>query len=262
MNPATYKITKGNLILDKRFNSYIGKIIRRHFKSLLAHSVDQKIDNASYLIIRNYRYNKQTSYDRTENSFAKAVSDNLPLKLPVSSLKGPSDPPEGCTDCDSGPGGCEESGPDDPSLTCRFCASTIIEENQSLTSQDISSLLPLSEAYDFRDNFLVQYQIGQIYTDYYYEISYLMNALNTININNIDDHIDLGIEMYSIADKLQYGNATDIIITNQFKLKADQMISYYSTVTSNQDFIQILNRISSDLAHFVGMTRQQVLNEI
>ena len=241
---------------DTRFSGYMNKFISRSFKQLLDVSITEKNNYPSYLVIRNEKYFESgySAFVDNHESFNLKIINHLPLEsaIPIENE---------CEQdgCQEDTGGCEEDVIGES--ICRFCAVSTFND-QNYTHHELEQTFPTRTAYDFRDNFLSNYEKGNDYIDYYYEISYVISAINSINSENIIAHIDLATEIYDIAQKLQYGNDNEIIISNDFKLDADQMIQYYAGLTTNQDFINILDEISTDLAHFEGKTRLEVLNEL
>ena len=92
------------------------------------------------------------------------------------------------------------------------------------------------EAYDFRDDFLMDKQLGQKYISYYYAISdfILTEDLDLSLVTKIIDgmpSVDL-----AIAKLLSTNSENEIIIDNQFKSDIDEILDILKSKSTNNDF--------------------------
>lgn len=138
----------------------------------------------------------------------------------------------------------------------------IIDSSNVYDLLDESDSVSSSEAYGFRDDFMLNYSIGRKYIEYYYKISEVMHVNNTLDFSNLWDHINLMIKTYRVSRKLANGNSSDIIVDDEYRNLGLSMIQAYRTITTNQEFRTLLTDIENDLNYFHGKTRAQVLSLI
>lgn len=122
--------------------------------------------------------------------------------------------------------------------------------------------LDFSKAYDFRDNFLNKHEKAKIYAVYYYKLSYVIVGLSLINKNTFDQTVEMTKRCYALAERIQYGNDNEIIITPELKDYFDAILDDYKSKSSNIEFKQILNKLKSDLNQFKNKTRAQLVNAL
>lgn len=125
-----------------------------------------------------------------------------------------------------------------------------------------SQFLSTDSAHNFRDNFMRNYLIGEKYINYYYKLSNFSELYTVINVNTAYDWYLFSKEVYSIADKIQFASSNEIIITQDFKNKAQMKINQYKALNSDSELQSILTNIELDLNNFLGKTKQQILSEI
>jgi hypothetical protein len=122
--------------------------------------------------------------------------------------------------------------------------------------------LSLNRAYSFRNNFMSSYSIGTKYKGYYNTLSETGKVYNVVKYSTLSDWFIFTQKVYSIADKLQNGNNSDIIVDLDFKNSAISKINYFRTLNNTTKLHSILNDIENDLNYFYNKTRGQILSEI
>jgi hypothetical protein len=163
--------------------------------------------------------------------------------------------------CERSPGACNKINTKDG---IRYSCDECVKGNMRAYAQDNNISLNFDElpdafAYKFRDSFLVKYPLGRTYFNYYYKLSYVTRAYKPFTVSNILQNFNFAKGVYAVANKLQYGQPGDIIVSPTFRTDANAMIDYYKTLSNHQEYNQILNTIKSDLTRFEGKTRSEIL---
>lgn len=107
-----------------------------------------------------------------------------------------------------------------------------------------------------------KYTIGQKYIDYYYKLSNVGDIYDVVKLGNVYDWFTFTKKVFSVSNKLQYGNSSDIIVDSNFRTAAILKINEYRALNPNSEMQAILNDIEADLNNFLGKTRAQILTEI
>jgi hypothetical protein len=165
-----------------------------------------------------------------------------------------------CTYIDNSTNG-PNGGPSGPSsYVCIKNVCKVTNINDSI--QGVSPRLDEQAAYSFRDNFLLNYEIGQKYYSYYYYICYVASQfLRPKNVSLLDEY-NFALSTYAVANTLQYGSNSEIVITTIYKNEAFEMIDSYKTITANTYYSQIMDDIKNDLSVYENKTRAEILAEI
>lgn len=112
----------------------------------------------------------------------------------------------------------------------------------------------------FRDNFMMTSTVRRKYINYYYFLSEFLIYKNLITTTNFSQNLDLALKCYDLKNIILNGQNSDIVITNEFRSKALEVISYYRNSTSNKKILGIFSDIENDLSTFAGLTRMQLLS--
>ena len=247
-NPTTNTFTETaglNILVDNYTNL--------DFETLLKNNVSNTASVASYLfattdpeVLKGPVKNSEATYlSKAIIEFGYPLPDDAKCSRP----------------CERSPGACNKIVKDGTtSYSCDEC----VKGSMRSYAQDNSISLNFDEmpdafAYKFRDSFLVKYPLGRAYFNYYYKLSYVTRAYKPFTLANILQNFNFAKGVYAVADKLQYGQSGDIIVSSAFRSDANAMIDYYKTLSNHQEYNQILDIVKSDLVRFEGKTRAAVL---
>ncbi len=130
-------------------------------------------------------------------------------------------------------------------------------EKYFLTLPDNSGL-----QYDFRDDFMVNSEIGQMYINYYYTLSsYIDGNLSvSLALTTARRLAEFNNVMLVLLDENAFSNT--IVIDTTLKNKLIALIEDYRELSTDQEFNDILDVILSDLNNFSGKTRAEFLSMI
>jgi hypothetical protein len=224
------------------------------FETLLKNSVSSNATVASYLfattdpeVLKGPLKNSEATYlSKAIIEFGYPLPDDAKCARP----------------CNRSPGACNKGLDKDGNVvyTCDECVKGTMrayaqDNNISLNFDE----LPDAFAYKFRDSFLVNYPLGRAYFNYYYKLSYVTRAYKPFTISNMLQNFNFAKGVYAVANKLQYGQSGDIIVSPVFRTDANTMIDYYKTLSNHLEYNQILNTIKNDLTRFENKTRAEVL---
>lgn len=120
----------------------------------------------------------------------------------------------------------------------------------------------MNKAYSFRDNFLMLHAKGQKYTDYYYYLSYIFSELKLSEPISLADQFSFAEASLGVADILQSGDNSQLVITPEYKKQADNMINHYRKLTPNTYYQQVLDDISNDMNRYLNQSKAQVLTSL
>jgi|JI6StandDraft_1071083.scaffolds.fasta_scaffold32873_3 hypothetical protein len=112
----------------------------------------------------------------------------------------------------------------------------------------------------FRDNFMMTSTVRRKYINYYYFLSEFLLLKNLITTSNFNQNFDLALKCYELKNIILNGQNSDIVITNDFRSKALEVISYYRNSTTNEKILSIFSDIENDLSNFAGLTRIQLID--
>lgn len=112
-------------------------------------------------------------------------------------------------------------------------------------------------AYDFRDDFLRNSEIGQTYIDYYYELSGINN-----NLNYFYQKYDFAKETFIKANLLLYGDGSSIVIDHEYYLECKNFINLYKTFSLTFDQYLIVEQIEEDLDVYYLKSKDEIIDLI
>lgn len=163
--------------------------------------------------------------------------------------------------CGTDPYECKKdlSGPRCPGTDNTICTRNHLEYYVSLGSSDFPDL-PLEFAYNFRDNYMTQFPTLQKYIEYYARLSDFARSYKPFTSENLTDHLIFAEETYAAAGRLQNGNPETIVYSDDYVNAANELISYYKSLTTNLEYELIFDDIETDLAKYKGKTKQQIEN--
>jgi len=119
-----------------------------------------------------------------------------------------------------------------------------------------------NEAYDIRDNFLINSLKGQDYISHYYELGGYLFDNSLIDGSNIGAFVIFGHEVYTQTNVLRNGAPSDIVVTTSFKASC---MNYVNLIESSSPSILIQSRldmIKADLNAFENKTKSDVLAQL
>jgi len=185
---------------------------------------------------------------------ARKKANSLGCNSGVSTCNGPSDclcsmvpEPGGGMDC--GVFGCND-GP--------ICPERMINSKLDNTKKFNSN-----KTYSFRDDFLKNYDKGNLYISYYYSLGEELNRINYFTISNVLSDLSFYKKIYKIADILQNGNSNEVVITQSDKYFILNKINYFKNLSPNNlEFQSILNQIKIDINHYGGLSRLDIINDL
>jgi len=114
--------------------------------------------------------------------------------------------------------------------------------------------------YNFRDNFLDNYPLGQQYISYYYQISAftpLNFASESLMIQTTYVLFDFIPAIERLLDAQNHGN--EVLIDNQLQADLIQLITDYKLLSGDAYYQATLDAIILDINTFSGMTVDQVI---
>jgi hypothetical protein len=223
------------------------------FELLLQEVASPNAQVASYLFATTEVEIKKGPQKASEATYLSKALIEMDLPLP--------DDAKCAKPCERSPGACNKSGSgDDIKYSCDECVKgqmrTFASDNSiSFNPEELSDAF----AYKFRDSFLVNYAVGRKYFQYYYKLSYVVRAYRPFTAGNFLQNLTFAKNIYLLANRLQFGQNTDIIVTSAFKSEATTMIDYYKTLSNNTEYNQILNSIKQDLILYENKPRSQVI---
>lgn len=169
--------------------------------------------------------------------------------------------------------GCKISAPEKPQ--CRYDVSDPIvdeicpgeEQNRDAeeTIDDSKStgyaLLDLEMARHFRDSFLSDSPKGEMYKSYYKKIDYIFDGAGFFKAVSFSYRHDIAQELYAIADKLLYAPHSEVIISNELSNKLQDYIADMRTLTTNEEYQDMLDYCLSDLLDFTGKSKTYIIDK-
>ncbi|MEZ4919032.1 MAG: hypothetical protein R2792_07965 [Saprospiraceae bacterium] len=266
-----FRIDGDAFIKEERFCALTPVVSANHAQSILELIKRENSSLNAYSVIQNY--SNRSFYDSPENlkikltyqlfksiNIAKATSDR---DTPWSSQRcaSPCDPNQGC-DCLTLPP--EEAG-GSPEYYCDACVCPF-----SIVADDVDfpveyeSFFEFEPYYEFRDNFLSNYLIGQKYISYYYALGYFLKTNNLFTTNIIIETAKVSPKVFEIVQKLNSfpEGSSSILITESTKVQLLDLIDKYKALSTNADFHTMLNEISSDIEFYSEKSISQVMEEI
>jgi hypothetical protein len=179
-----------------------------------------------------------------ENKLNSKKADNLPSAPPQGKVK---NEPNNCLGCGQSNDKTNQFIPvvlgDVIDLVCGkelsqlFCTSVAVNnyiKNYNDLHQD---QLDLNSIYELRDNYLINYEVGQKYITYYYIISKILYDNGGIDKDNFIMHYDGAKAVLTASKILRSGKSSDIPFTNEFKEKNQNLILNYKGLSKTRIFI-------------------------
>jgi hypothetical protein len=253
-----YKVQNGNSVEVTKFYALTDYITHSDIKKELD-ELTTVTNLAGWVMVTDY-----TKIQQLQITHKIKSNDNLSLIL-LSNTNKVAEAPKGCA---AGPGCGNDKNSAchwDGSWYCQSSGEKIFVIYDSIKYYNLASdaqNLSFDSSYDFRDNFMDNYAIGQKYINYYYKLSNVGDIYDVVKLNNVYDWFIFTKNVFSVANKLQYGNSSDIIVDSNFKTSAIAKINEYRALNTNAEMQAILNDIEADLNNFLGKTRAQILTEI
>lgn len=132
------------------------------------------------------------------------------------------------------------------------CLIVPIGDNFPENDPDVTSML--NAGYDLRDNFLINYDVSQMYITYYYELSAIAIDNNLVTTSNYMDWFTFGNELLTAAAMIRTGNATDVPIDSALRTKILGYITLFRNNTTDTVILGYLDNIEDDLDDITGKT--------
>jgi len=114
-----------------------------------------------------------------------------------------------------------------------------------------------SAMYAIRDNFLLKSEKGKEYVDFYYKISFCFQTLDIYDEKE-DELIDLVGKIRSKSLDYLVASDKDIIINNNDYTYLKDMIDDFKTVSDNEEYQYIFNKMESDLNFLKNKTKSEL----
>lgn len=230
-----------------RTNTNCTNFSSKDFEMLLGYSLEDVTTDAPKII--------QIDLNTITNVFPTASYKPLGRKLYDENFS--MRPSGGCGSgpaCASGEGSCAREG-------CGGCAVT--DGNTALIAANRSdSLLSEKTGDNFRDSFLVNYDIGVKYIYYYYMISYVHQIFGLNGGSHLSNNLAFAWKSYNVANILKSGTNTTVVIDTPYYNMAMNMITVDREVVHNDDYNDLLDDIVTDLNFYRNKTRRQILDAI
>lgn len=146
---------------------------------------------------------------------------------------------------------CEENGP---------CERT---DAMAFVSNPTAGQIQETEAmYDVRDEFLINFELGQWYITYYYTLSQLSAENNLITQDNYQEYLDFGTDLLVVTDEIRFGMPSSVPINTSLNARAMVFINRFRAVTADELILGYLDNIESDLNKFTGKDVSFIRTEI
>ncbi len=253
-----YSVSDKNSTLDKNLSTELTVISSRDVQMLLATSLKNTFAESPYILEVKLRNDNLVDLQPDKKLSQTLLYKNYPGGGP-SYACGPhptcnyTNPLAGCAPQPWGTGTpyCYVQGQD-----CQALSTNDQADDAGL------SPLPLANAYDFRDNFLRKYKIGEKYIEYYHTLSYCNYVFDITSASNIKAQLQFAYATFEVANKLQYGTNDAIPITEEYYNASINQISKYKTIVNNDEISVILSDIQADLEQFKGLTKDRILSKI
>jgi hypothetical protein len=253
LNHTLHSVNNNETTLDSRFTKSTNYFTSIEI-NLLSTIVSPNTNLGHSIIINNTLGN---SYNRYLNNPSYAFNQTVYDR----SNQAPK-PPEGgggCGMCGGGNGSCDMSGGCVPNDCGKNTTDQTGTDNNLISA---SAIYNNQIGYDFRDNLLSQYQLGQKYIAYYYHLSYVVRTFSTINVSNFAKHFELCGLIYQSVDILTNGSNDNIPISSELKAKGIDLINDYRDYSDNEEYLKMLDNITADLTKYEGKTKSYILNDI
>lgn len=139
---------------------------------------------------------------------------------------------------------------------------TQLLNNNTFEPSYIEETFEESTFYSFRDNFLIQTNIGNKYINYYYALSAFL--YQNVNLSIAANTATLLPQINEAIEKLQFPeiNGDQILINEELKTDILQILAEYKSISENDDYNSVLDDIENDVNEFSNKTVDQVLTEI
>ncbi|MBL7113042.1 MAG: hypothetical protein ISS19_13975 [Bacteroidales bacterium] len=157
--------------------------------------------------------------------------------------------------------------PGDPDFCFYFCATDIqskaVSDSNALSQDSIRLAYDTTLQYSLRDDFMVEYYIGQKYINYYHALSSFLGE-NSPSISLMVKTARLLIDFNSLFEMLldpeEYFD--DIWLTETLADELTDLIMDYKAISNNRDYQDILDDIIDDIELYEDMTLGDLLDTI
>lgn len=106
--------------------------------------------------------------------------------------------------------------------------------------------------YYIRDSFLINFELGQWYITYYYELSAVAIENGMINLTNCLEYYNFAMDLIDVVEKIKTGAASVVPIDDALKARAEDFIARFRATTDNEIVLGYLDNIRNDLDRFTG----------
>ena len=108
----------------------------------------------------------------------------------------------------------------------------------------------------FRDDFLASSKAGKEYIS----LMYVFSQFAKLDVGSLSKYSSLVAPLQSTMNTLLSGSNEDIVVTNQLKQQALDVIKAHKNI-DNRDFQKVLQRMETDLNRFSGLKKSQFIQE-
>lgn len=136
-------------------------------------------------------------------------------------------------------------------------------DSTSISQTMLDTVFKTSNMYDFRDNFLINSNLGLFYTRSYYYLGAYINAYGLMNLNiasqiaSIMPQIDGA--MYKMQNPSIYGSS--VVISSSLKTSLVNLLNTLKAQSVNTTFSTTCDLIKGDVVYFEGKTVNQILTD-
>lgn len=151
------------------------------------------------------------------------------------------------------------------------CAGRSCEENGPCEHTDalayISNPTPAQiketeDMYNVRDEFLINFELGQWYITYYYTLSRVSSENHLITKDNFPEYLDFGTDLLAATNVIRFGDPSEIPISATLQTKTMVFINRFRAVTKDPLVIGYLDNIEGDLNKFADKDVDFIRTEI
>jgi len=157
--------------------------------------------------------------------------------------------------------------PGDPDFCFHFCATDIqskaISDSNALSQDSIRLAYDTTLQYSLRDDFMLEYYIGQKYINYYHALSSFLGE-NSPSISLMVKTARLLIDFNSLFEMLLDPDEylDNIWLTETLADRLIDLITDYKAISNNRDYQEILDDIIADIELYENMTLGDLLDTI
>ncbi|XZF15951.1 hypothetical protein ACTHGU_07425 [Chitinophagaceae bacterium MMS25-I14] len=119
-----------------------------------------------------------------------------------------------------------------------------------------------SDMYNLRDEFLINFDLGQWYITYYYTLSQVAEENNLITKDNYQEYLTFGSHLLVAANTIRSGETIQVPITSELRTEAMVFVNRFRAVSTDPLIVGYLNNIEGDLEKFTGKDVNYIRTEI